>query len=398
MAVDTINEKVRERVRFPISDAELERRYALISAAMKEQNVDMVIASNDNMYLGGYVRYFLDIPGENAYAISSVFTKEGDLYSVYSGNPATPTPPEWCARHIKERLATPYFRTLDYTGNYDAIVMVDIAKKIGAKKIGLISPNILGSTMVDYIRANSGAEVVNFTRTIDEIKAVKSEEELERVWQSAKMHDDGFEYIKSIIKPGMYEYELRAAVREWLWLNGSEEQLIMMGSATNGTWTPFFTSYYQGRQIQEGYDVLFMIEANGPGGYYTEVGRTFCLSEPSQALSDIWDTSKRIQHALADALKPGVKISDMHKLYQKLVTEAGFPEEHRLLMHGQGYDLVEWPGTQPDDEGIIKEGMVYAIHPHLNNSVASGYCCDDFLVTKDGSIRMHKHPQELILV
>ena len=64
----------------------------------------------------------------------------------------------------------------------------------------------------------------------------------------------------------------------------------------------------------------------------------------------------------------------------------------------RSYDLVEWPGTQPDDEGIIKEGMVYAIHPHLNNSLASGYCCDDYLVTKDGSIRMHKHPQELVLV
>ena len=398
MAVNTINDKVKERIRFPISDAELERRYSLISAAMKEQDIDIVIASNDNMYLGGYVRYFLDIPGENAYAISSVFTKDGDLFSISTNNPATPLPPEWCARQIKERLAVAYFRTLDYTGTYDASIMVDIAKRVGAKKIGLIAPNILGSTMVDYIRENSGAVVVNFTRAIDEIKAVKSEEELGRVWQSADMHDRGFDYVKSILKPGMYEYELRALVRAWLVMEGSEEQLIMMGSATGGTWTPFGTSYYHGRQIQEGDDLLFMIEANGPGGYYTEVGRTFCLNEPSQALVDIWETSKRIQHELAVALKPGVKISDMHKMYDRLVLEAGFPKERRLLMHGQGYDLVEWPGTQADDEGIIKEGMVYAVHPHLNNELASGYCCDDYLVTKDGCVRMHKHPQELVLV
>jgi Xaa-Pro aminopeptidase len=398
MPKNTINESVRERVRNPISDAELERRYDLISKAMKAQDVDLIIASNDNMFLGGYVRYLLDTPGENAYPLSAMFTKEGDVFSIFSANPATPYPPEWGARQVKERFGTPYFRTLDYTGTYDAKVMVDFAKKIGAKRIGLVAPNLLSSVMVDYIRENSGAEVVNFTRPIDEIKAVKSEEELQRVYQSAKMHDKGFEFIRSILRPGMYEYEVYAEVKRWLINYGSEESLLMQGSATGGTWTPFFISHFHGRQIKEGDDLLFMIEASGPGGYYTEVGRTFCLGEPSRELVDIWETSKRIQHQLADALKPGVKISDMFKLYDRLVLEAGFPEERRLLMHGQGYDLVEWPGCQPDDEGIVQENMVFAIHPHLNNEFASGYCCDDYLVTKDGAIRLHKLPQELLLV
>ena len=398
MISNTITEAVQERIRFPLSDDELVRRYDLVSAAMRERDIDLIIMSNDNQYLGGYVRYFLDNPAEQAYPISVLFTKDGEVFSINSGNPAAPIPFAWCSRRIKERFAAPYFRTLDYTSEYDARIMTELAKKTGAKRIGLIAPDLLNYVMVDYLRENSGAEILNFTRTLDEIKAVKSEEELERVYDSAKMHDLGLQYVKENARRGMYEYELRGDLKSYLIKLGSEEQLIMMGCSPRGKQAPLLHSFYQGRQIQEGDDLLLMIEANGPGGYYTELARTFCQEAPPQALTDIFATARGIQHAIAREVKPGVKISDIHALYQKLVTDAGFPPENRLLMHGQGYDLVEWPGFQADDEGILEENMVLAIHPHLIKEDVSGYCCDDYLVTKDGAVRMHEFPQELIVL
>ncbi|MDR3296243.1 MAG: M24 family metallopeptidase [Clostridiales Family XIII bacterium] len=388
----------KERIRFPISDAELKRRYDAVSKVMHEQDVDLIVMSNDNQFLGGYVRYFLDIPTEQAYPVSAIYAADGDLFSVTSGNPANPLPPEWAGRFIKERLAAPYFRSLDYTGTYDAKIMVKIAKDKNAKRIGLVGADELNCVMVDYIRENSSAEVINFTKPIDKIRSIKSQEEIEKVFLSAKMHDKGIEFARSILKPGIYEYEIRAEVKSFLVKLGSEEQLIMMGSAAGGAWTPFLHSFYQNRQLQAGDDLLFMIEANGPGGYYTEIGRTFSLGEPSEKLLETFAASREIQHTLAKRALPGAKIQDLHRAYQDLLAERGYPEEHKLLMHGQGYDLVEWPGLQSDDAGVIEENMILAIHPHLNNEYASGYCCDDYLITKDGAKRMHKTPQEILKI
>ncbi|MDR1816229.1 MAG: M24 family metallopeptidase, partial [Clostridiales Family XIII bacterium] len=377
---------------------ELKRRYALVTAAMKEDGVDLIVMSNDNQYLGGYVRYFLDIPAEQAYPTSALLSSEGDLFSITSNSPMTPLPPEWAGRFIKERLAAPYFRSLDYTSEYDAEVMADIAKRVGAKRIGLVGKGELNVAMVDYLRERSGAEVVNFTRQVDRIKAVKSEEEIGRVKQSAELHDAGLAYLQEILKPGMHEYEIRAEVQSFLVKQGSEEQLIMMGSGPTGVRVPFLHSFYHGRKVEAGDELLFMIEANGPGGYYTEIGRTFMLGEPSRKLEETFGASKRIQHKLAAEARPGRKISELHALYNKLLAEEGYPEELRLLMHGQGYDLVEWPGFQSDDEGVIEENWVLAIHPHLNNDFASGYCCDDYLVGKDETVRLHRFPQEIVRV
>ncbi|MDR1571085.1 MAG: M24 family metallopeptidase [Clostridiales Family XIII bacterium] len=387
-----------ERIRFPISDAELKRRYEAVAAAMKERGVDLIVMSNDNQFLGGYVRYFLDIPTEQAYPVSALFSADGDLFSITSGNPDAPLPPAWAGRFIKERLAAPYFRTLGYTAGYDARLMVDIARRKGSKRLGLVGMDELNCVMVDCLRADSGAEVVDFTGVMDGIRSIKSEEEIRMAWASAEMHDKGMEFARSVIKPGVFEYEIRAELKRFLINCGSEEQLVMMGGAAGGTWTPFLHSFFQNRRLGEGDDLILMIEANGPGGYYTEIGRTFSLGEPSEKLVGIFADAREIQHGLAKLAVPGAKIPDLHRAYQRMLAEKGYPEERRLLMHGQGYDLVEWPGFQPDDDGEIKENMILAIHPHLNSESASGYCCDDYLITGEGAKRMHVTPQEILTI
>ena len=50
-----------ERLQFPISTAELNRRWAAVRAAMKREGVDVLLMQNNNDHMGGYVKYITDM-------------------------------------------------------------------------------------------------------------------------------------------------------------------------------------------------------------------------------------------------------------------------------------------------------------------------------------------------
>jgi hypothetical protein len=41
---------------------------------------------------------------------------------------------------------------------------------------------------------------------------------------------------------------------------------------------------------------------------------------------------------------------------------------------------------------------VVAIHPFAATDTAFGFCCDDFLITPSGANRLHKTPQEVLVI
>jgi len=51
-----------ERVETPISMPELERRWAAVRKEMAARNIDALITQNSSDWLGGYVKWFTDIP------------------------------------------------------------------------------------------------------------------------------------------------------------------------------------------------------------------------------------------------------------------------------------------------------------------------------------------------
>ena len=69
-------EKLSERLQTPISTSELERRWAAVRAAMGEQKIDALLMQNNNDYMGGYVKYFTDLPATNGYPQTVVFPRD----------------------------------------------------------------------------------------------------------------------------------------------------------------------------------------------------------------------------------------------------------------------------------------------------------------------------------
>ena len=89
-----------------------------------------------------------------------------------------------------------------------------------------------------------------------------------------------------------------------------------------------------------------MIEVNGPGGLYTEMGRTCVLGKASEELLEYSEIAKEAQQVTLNLMKPGADPKALLAANNEFLRSKGLPEERRLYAHGQGYDLVERPAIR----------------------------------------------------
>jgi len=88
---------------------------------MKAEGFDSLIMQNDNQYLGGYVRYFLDLPAVQAYPLTVIFPANDEMTTISQGGKVLPfNPPTWAVRGVKTRIGVPYWRSVCITSTADA--------------------------------------------------------------------------------------------------------------------------------------------------------------------------------------------------------------------------------------------------------------------------------------
>lgn len=395
-------EDPRERLTTSVSTEELERRWKAAREVMREEKVDFLLMRQDEEFLGGYVRWFTDIPAQHSYPFTVIFPvdEEMTLISVGGPPPSEPFPPSWAVRGVKRRLSQVYFPSVCYTGHYDSEIAVGVFKEKKGATIGLVGCTSIPISFYEYLKKNlDGYKFVDLTDRIDQIKAVKSPEEIGLIKRTAALQDRVIDHIKKMLQPGKREFEIHAEALYSAMMQGSERQLILVGSGRPGTPVPFQHRRFQNRIIQEGDQISILIEVNGPGGFYAEIARIFSVGKPSQLLQDAFGAALEAQKVTLNLLKPGAEPKDILSANNEFLQKRGYTPERRLYAHGQGYDLVERPLIRSDEPMEIKAGMNLTVHPAATNATVWATVCDNYLVTEEGvSPCLHQTPKEIIVV
>lgn len=392
---------VAERIRRPISDRELRRRWDVTRDLLKKHDLDFAFTQGSNMHLGGYVRWFTDVPAEYNYHMTVLFPVDDEITLVRtSGSPI----PEWALRGVKEVLYAPFCPTLNYTADSEAGLVIDYFRKRSPKRVGYIgTASINAGLMKKLTDTFVDVEFVNITDEFDLIKALKSDEEMELIRETARIHDSVWAALPSIIKPGMLEYQIRAEVMQLLMNLGSEEHLLFMGTAEPRKACGMATFAYANRRVKEGDYGQLLIEVSGPGGYYCESARNFSFGEPYKELQDAWDVAVAGQQLTADLLTPGRPATEIVAAYNKFVASKGYCQEGRLYGHSQGYDLIERPAFMAYNEYgeetmKLQAGMNVSLHPYLTDDVQTVYINDNYYITEHGAEKIHKTAPKIIIL
>ena len=192
---------------------------------------------------------------------------------------------------------------------------------------------------------------------------IKSAEELELVRRAAIMQDGAMQAAFAAIKPGMRDTEVAAVAVHYSQDHGSENGIYLCASAPPGTPAKFGQRHVQNRTIKKGDTLALLVEDSGPGGMYTELGRTCVLGKVPQKMKEELEMVKESRKLTLDMLKPGTPCKDIWEAFNAFMRKNGRPEEARLYCHGQGYDLVERPLIRSDEPWTIEKDMNIVVHP-----------------------------------
>jgi len=391
-----------ERVASRVSDAEMQRRWDAVRRLMKERGIQALVAYGTEDWLGGHARWFTDIPTHNGYGRTVVFHADGLMSVVEQGNFGARRElagKDPYHRGVGEILYTSFFSSVHYTTAYQGEIVRELFKKRGYKTVGFVVPGTMPHRLVETItRDFDGLQVVDITDAIDRLIAIKSDEELELMRRCAEMQDAIFQKVLKEIKPGMRDVDVTAMAYREGWVRGSSQGIYLGGSAPMGKPSLLVGRHFQDRPLQNGDNLSFLIEVNGPGGYFTEVGRTIVLGKASAELKDNFAMAMEAQDYSANLLKPGVSCREVAKAHDEFMRAKGLPAELRLYSHGQGYDMVERPLVRADEPMTIEPGMCLAVHPNYELPSLFMIVCDNYIVAGNGTERIHKTERKIFEV
>ena len=64
------------RIPVSVSDGELKRRWAAVREAMAAEKLDCLIIQNSTDFLGGYIKWFTDMPALHNYPVTVIFPRD----------------------------------------------------------------------------------------------------------------------------------------------------------------------------------------------------------------------------------------------------------------------------------------------------------------------------------
>jgi Xaa-Pro dipeptidase len=388
------------------SPAEYARRYAALRAKMREHKLDCVIAAGGPSHwsFGGGMLWLTGHWEWHAVANYVVVPLEGEPTLVYSMGGTH-------AEAVRRETAVAIKDLRHSRGGKFAEVMVERIRELGLEhgRIGLLE---VDPRFGDYLPVNQyevlrsslpDAELVFTKGLMHELLVVHSEEELDCIRVAGKLCGRAMEAMVERARPGVTEYQLRAAAAHAIMDGGGDIDFLIIGSTPMADPALIFGNPRPSwRKLEQG-DIIIMELAAGYRGYSAQIGSPICVGEPTPQVRKFWDevALPGFEKMVAE-IGPGKPVDNM-RLAGRFFREKGAQSRP---IHVHGIDLItggphvftDHVGAEPFAQ-VLKPGMVIMAEP--NPITADGmlgmFFGHTFIVTPTGRECVTTFPWQLAI-
>ena len=383
--------------------AERDRRWSLLRAEMKKADLDALIALPNQGHwdqFGADTRYITQIGGAQT-EVGCVLPLEGDVTAVVRGANEI----EWWG------LAQDWVADLRPSRRSYGEPIIERLKEIRAERVGVIAlsglvrapEGVVPWGTIEKIRAAlPNATFDNATNLMQEVRSVKSAEEVAFIEKAAAIIGKALDALIQHSKPGARENELIAEMLREIVREGGEP-ITMLLFGTGGPDVPWAQRVFTTRRLKPG--DLINTEVEGKyAGYIAQALQPISLGPKPKDLERIFTATKIIFDSMLEFLKPGTTFGAAVKFYQDEVKEAGY-EPDGALMHGRGLGEdapMIWGarGDFPEKEQRLKEGHVFILKPaarqgFMRDSIRAG---DTVVIEVGGARRLGKRELAFVSV
>lgn len=259
--------------------------------------------------------------------------------------------------------------------------------------------NDLSFDFYDRLKSRFGrANLMPIEKAVEQFRAVKDEDEIEKIRIAEHIGDAAFAHVLEIIKPGMTEkevaFEMELAMRRQGASGLSFDTIV-----ASGVRSAMPHGVASDKKIENGDLVVFDFGCVYDG-YCSDMTRTIGIGQLSEAQKDLYALVLQAQTAALKMARADVVGEKMQDLVQGIFDKAGFGSYFgHGLGHSVGLDIHEEPRFSRNVKEQIPAGTVISVEPGLYVPGIGGVRIEDLIVlTPLGYDNLAQSPKELIIV
>ncbi|MEW9669599.1 M24 family metallopeptidase [Ammoniphilus sp. 3BR4] len=248
------------------------------------------------------------------------------------------------------------------------------------------------------LACRENGEWVGVQGLVEELRMVKSADEIAVIRQACQIADDTFQHILGFIKPGVTERDVAIELEFHMRKLGAASSSfdIIVASGERGALPHGVAS---DKVLNPG-ELVTMDFGAYYNGYVSDLTRTIAVGEPSEKLREIYETVLQAQLAGVQQIKPGITGKEADALTRDVISEAGYGQYFgHSTGHGIGLEVHEGPGLSSKSDVVLKPGMVVTVEPGIYLSQLGGVRIeDDVIITENGCEIITQSTKELIIL
>jgi Xaa-Pro aminopeptidase len=260
-----------------------------------------------------------------------------------------------------------------------------LLERAGARRVAVEASSVSHALWERLAAAAPDVELVAADGWVEEMRAVKTPDEIERIAAACAVADRALAALLPEIRPGVTEHDLALRL-EWLMRTGGAEALAFDVACLAGPEAALPHGSPGDRPVQSGEVLLFDFGAQVEG-YRSDMTRTLFVGEPAARDLAVYDLVRRAQQApvdelqarVADGATPGGHTLDA--LARGVIDAAGrWPAYGHGLGHGIGLATHEEPRlSRTAPETPLPSPTVFSVEPGIYLEGETGVRIEDLV-------------------
>ncbi|MBQ7646533.1 MAG: aminopeptidase P family protein [Clostridia bacterium] len=230
---------------------------------------------------------------------------------------------------------------------------------------------------------------------LTERRMIKTSFEKEMIKKAQSVTDLAFETVLKKIRRGVTENEIAAEIEYVFKMNGCDKAFDTI--AVSGKKSAYPHGVPSDVVISEN-AFLTMDFGAKYRGYCSDMTRTVVLGKAGEEMKKVYYTVLEAQKRGIDAVRNGVKGSDVDKAARDVIEKAGYGKYFtHSTGHSLGLEIHEMPRSSSKSEDVLKTDEFMTVEPGIYIEGFGGVRIEDTVcVTENGCDDYAKSPKELI--
>lgn len=237
------------------------------------------------------------------------------------------------------------------------------------------------------------AEFVDAVKTIQDLRRIKTAEEIDILRLSAKMTDVSLDMVIDAIRPGMTELEIASIIAGGPGFAPS----LLVGSTSMSNPSLVSPSPRPGSRVLQRGDIVMLEFSKGICGYAGQLHATISLGPPSDEFASFHRMAEKMYADIVAKLRAGVHSTEIDAIGKPIDDNglvAGNPLTHGYAMHIEPFWYTSNPGHPvygPMASFSFEAGASITIEPNpaLPDGSVGGSAGGMVIVTEDGVEELH---------